>query len=88
MIDCEVVQRIWIKCDKWVGLTSVRNNTIANHLCSFYLSGLSNKQNCVWKGMWLAIAKAIWTQRNRIIFNGGQVDEIELFALTQLHVWS
>jgi len=88
LIDFDVVQRIWAKCDKWVGLTSVRNNTITNHFCSFYLSGLSNKHNYVCKEMWLAIGKAICTQRNKIIFKDGQVDEIALFTLAQLHAWS
>jgi len=38
--------------------------------------------------MWLALAKAIWTQRNKITFNVDQIDEIEIFALGQLHAWS
>jgi len=76
LITCKVAQRLWIKCDRWVGLTSVRVNDIVNHFYSFHLVGLSKKANCVWKGMWLAITKAIWTHRNMIIFNGGQVDEI------------
>jgi len=38
--------------------------------------------------MWLAITKAIWTQRNRIIFDGGQVDEIEISVVAQLYAWS
>jgi len=38
--------------------------------------------------MWLAIGKAICTQRNKIIFKDGQVDEIALFTLAQLHAWS
>jgi len=82
---CEVTQRLWIKCDRWVELTSARVNNIVNHFCSFYLVGLSEKANCVWKGMWLAITKAIWTHKNRIIFDGGQVNEIEIFAVAQLY---
>jgi len=35
--------------------------------------------------MWLALAKEIWIQINRIVFNSGQVDEVEIFALVQLH---
>jgi len=81
LINCEVAQ---IKCYKWVRVT----NNIVNHFCNFYLFGLTNKQNYVWKVMWVALAKAIWTHRNRIIFEGGKLDEIAIFALAQLHAWS
>jgi len=48
---------------------------------------MSNKANGVWKKMWLTLAKEIWNHRNRIVFSNGQVDEIEIFATTQLHAW-
>ena len=38
--------------------------------------------------MWMTLTKAIWTHRNRIIFEGGKLDEIEIFALAQLDAWS
>jgi len=31
LMYCEVSQRVWDKCDRWVGLTSLRNNDIVNH---------------------------------------------------------
>jgi len=75
LINCEVAQRLWIKCDRWVRVMMVRNNDIVNHFCNFYLFRLTNKQNCVWKGKWVTLAKAIWTHRNRIIFEGGKLDQ-------------
>ena len=86
LITCEVAQRLWIKCDSWAGITSARNNVI--HFCNFTIIGMSNKANGVWKGMWLSLAKEIWNYRIKIIFNSGQVDEIEIFATTQLHAWT
>jgi len=38
--------------------------------------------------MWLTITKTIWTYRNKVIFEGGQVDEKEIFTVAQLHTWS
>ena len=35
LITCEVSQRLWIKCDNWVGLTSVRNNDISTTFATF-----------------------------------------------------
>jgi len=38
--------------------------------------------------MWLAVVKALWIHRNKVIFDVGQVDKVEIFAVTQFHVWS
>jgi len=57
MSSCEVAQRLWVKCDKWVGLFSVTSNDIASHFLSFYLIGLSAQTNRVWRGMWLALLR-------------------------------
>ena len=84
LINCEVVQRLWIKCDIWVGIISVRPNDIEKHFLSFYINGMSNKATYVWRGMWLAVVKEIWTLRNRIVFEDGQVDEEEVFVMAQL----
>jgi len=82
LMYCEVSQRVWDKCDRWVGLTTVRNNDIINHFRNFYAIGLSKKTNIVWKGMWLTIVWEIWKYRNKIIFSNGVVDDVEIFAMT------
>ena len=99
LITCEVAQRLWLKCDNWVGLSTVRSIDIINHFCSFHFSGLSRKANYAWRGMWLAVVKALWIHRNKVIFDVwihknkvifdvSQVDEVEIFAVAQLHAWS
>ena len=47
MLSCEVAQRLWVKCDKWVGLSSVTSNHIASHFLNFYLTRLSGQANRV-----------------------------------------
>ena len=64
------------------------SNDIASHFLSFYLTGLSAQANHVWRGMWLALTKAIWMHRNKVIFEGGQVDKVEIFLQAQLQAWS
>jgi len=81
---CEVSQRVWDKCDRWVKLTTVRNNDIINHFRKFYAIGLSKKANIVWKGMSLAIVWEIWKHRNKIVFRNGIVDDVEIFAMAQV----
>jgi len=33
----------------------------------------------------LALVKEMWNHRNRFIFNNGKVDEVDIFALTQMN---
>jgi len=88
LITCEVSQCLWIKCDNWIGLTLIRNNDIVNHFCYFYVLGMSNKAICVWKSMWFALALEIWKHMNKIVFDNGQLDEVEIFVKAQWQAWS
>jgi len=38
--------------------------------------------------MWLAIVWEIWRHRNNIVFNGGVVDDSEIFFRAQLKAWA
>jgi len=38
-------------------------------------------------GVWVAIVWEIWAQRNKVVFNGGVVDLVEVFSLAQLKGW-
>jgi len=44
----------------------------------------AKKQICLWKGMWGAIVSEVWKLRNKIIFQNGVVDDVEILAMTQL----
>jgi len=44
----------------------------------------SKKENEIWKHMWLVIVCEIWNHRYKVVFNTGQVDDIEIFSLAQL----
>ena len=59
---------------------TVISNNIASHFPNFYLTRLSAQVSHVWRGIWLKLAKAIWMYKNRVIFEGGQVDEVEIFS--------
>jgi len=88
LITCEAAQQLWVKCDKWLGISSTRSNEVYSHFCGFSLSFLSVKANKAWKGMWLVLVKEIWNHRNRLIFNKEKVDEVEIFALVQMNAWT
>jgi len=88
LISCEVVQNVWDNCDRWLGISFVRNHYIINHFQSFFLSRFSQKINVFWRGMWVAIVWEICMHRNKIEFNSGIVDDVEIFTLAQLKVWS
>jgi len=48
---------------------------------------LNKKSNVLWLGVWITILWEIWVQRNKIIFNNGIVDEVEILSLAQLKGW-
>jgi len=49
---------------------------------------VSASVNEVWGVIWIAVVNEIWKHRNRVIFNGGVIDELKVFALMQLKAWS
>jgi len=58
-----------------------------NHFESFHLVHLNHKQNQVWKGVWIAVIRSIWEQRNLVVFKQGVVDAEDIFHLAPLSVW-
>ena len=77
-INCEVAQKVWDNCDRWIGISSVRQHTIVNHYQNFYLLCYNRKANVVWKSVWVAVVWEIWYHRNRIVFKNGMVDDMEI----------
>jgi len=65
---------------KWIGINNVQLFKLKQHFQQFYLTELNNKQNGVWKCMWMAI---VWV----IIFRDETVDAKEVFTMAQLKTW-
>ena len=63
---------------------SVRHEGILSHFQSFCLLGPRQSVNKAWKGLWVVIVSEIWNHRNKVVFNGGVVDDEEIFSLAQL----
>jgi len=47
LISCDIAQKVWDNCDRWLGISSARPFNIMDHFQSFYFSGLSKKTNSV-----------------------------------------
>jgi len=86
-VMCKVAQNVWDQCERWVGIASVRHETIEAHFLSFCLLFRRHSINVAWKGMWMAIVTEIWNQRNKVVFNRGIVDAMGIFTLAQLRSW-
>jgi len=86
-LNCDIARKVWDNYDKWIDNTTVRPHSILNHFQSFYLMKLNNKSNLVWLGVWVAVVWEIWVQRNKVIFNEGVDDAVEIFSLAQLKGW-
>jgi len=70
-ISCEIAQKVWDNCDRWIGISSVRQQTMVNHYHNSHLLAFNKKINIVWKGVWVTIVWKIWKHRNRVVFNMG-----------------
>jgi len=53
----------------------------------FFLSIIKEKQNVVWKRLWIAIVWNIRKHKNSIIFRQGKIDTQEIWSMTQQNVW-
>ncbi len=65
----------------------MQHKDIVIHFESFYLPHLSVKQNQIWKGVWVAIVRSMWDQRNLVVFKQGTADVEEIVHIAQLSVW-
>ena len=86
-IECAYAQKVWSLCLRWFGITFVQHKDISIHFESFFLPHLSVKQNQIWKGVWVAIVRSMWDQRNLVVFKQGTADVEEIVHLAQLSVW-
>jgi len=86
-VECAHAQRVWNLCHRWIEILSVQHNEIMIHFESFYLAQSNNKHNQIWRGVWAAIVRCIWEQRNSIVFDQGVVDAEEIFHNAQLKSW-
>jgi len=86
-IECKYAQQVWSLCLKWLGLLSVQHNDLREHFGSFHIAQASSKQNLVLKGVWAAIVRCIWNQRNSILFKQEVVDAEEILQMVQFKSW-
>ena len=62
-LDCGYAYRVLMFCYRWIGVLGAQNKDICNHFLNFHLPNLSEKQNLVWKGVWAAITRCIWSTK-------------------------
>jgi len=86
-LDCVYARHVWFLCFTWIDILMVQNKDLRNHFENFHLVHMSDKHNQVWRGMWVAIVRSIWEQRNKVVFKQGVPDVKEIFQLTELLSW-
>ena len=86
-LDCIFAYRVWMLCYTWIGVMGAHNRDLCNHFLNFHLFNLNEKQNQVWKGVWVANLRCIWEHRNNVIFKQGVPDHEEAFQAAQLMSW-
>jgi len=86
--ECSFAWRVWNLCCAWLGVQSVFHNVPLLNFSQFRLSNVSVSVNEVWGVIWIVVVNEIWKHRNKVIFRGGVIDVVEVFALVQLKAWA
>jgi len=79
-----VVKEVWDVCERWVGILSVRQESVLSHYHHFQLSMLITKGNQLWKILWVTIVIETWIHRNKVVFRNEFVDSVKIFSLIQI----
>jgi len=74
-------------CGKWIGVQFVYHGNLMTYFMQFHLLNLNQKQNLVWKSLWIAIIWSIWNHRNNVVFKDERVDVEEIFYMHRLKSW-
>jgi len=80
-INCVMVKKVWDTCESWVGILSVRHDSVLPHYHHFQLSISTTKHYQLWKILWVTIVTETWAHRNKVVFKNGVVDSVEIFSL-------
>ncbi|XP_068487140.1 uncharacterized protein [Phaseolus vulgaris] len=83
-----IVWLVWNHCLSWLGLVSAAPIDPFSNFLQLSLGKASASVNYVLGSVWIAVVWEIWIHRNKIIFNGGVVDHLEIFSMAQLKVGS
>ena len=86
--ECRVSWRIWGMCLEWLGFLSVLHGDAQLHFKMFKPIGLKHVIVRCWGGIWVGIVSEIWNHRNKVVFENGHVDVVEVFSFTQRKTWS
>jgi len=86
--ECRFSLRIWGRCLKWLGISSVLHCDAKMHFKMFKLIGSKHVIVRCWRGILVGIIGEIWNHRNKVVFKNGRVDLVEVFTVVQRNTWS
>lgn len=79
LLTCPVVAKVWERCYRWLGVSTVLPEDCIRHLQQHFHLQLSSKQNQLYRVIWFAVVWSVWGRRNSVIFQGGSWNENEVF---------
>jgi len=71
---CEVSQKVWNLCERWVGISSSNHNHRVTNFQNFNSLQLNTKQNIAWKSVWLSIVWDICNYNNKAMSRQRKID--------------
>ncbi|XP_057444445.1 uncharacterized protein LOC130736659 [Lotus japonicus] len=84
---CPVTTRLWSACYAWRGMQSVLSASVREHFLQFPMIGRSKKQQAGEWALWMSLVWTVWMLRNKVVFQGANVELENTSKLIQVKSW-
>nr|KYP39636.1 hypothetical protein KK1_039067 [Cajanus cajan] len=78
-LHCKISCKIWYLVLHWLGFSACLPNALDKLLVSMGGFALGKKQGRIFTTIWISVIWSLWLHRNRIVFNNGMLDIMEIF---------
>nr|KYP66064.1 Putative ribonuclease H protein At1g65750 family [Cajanus cajan] len=86
-LHCRISCKIWYLVLRWLGISACLPNALDELLLSMDGFACVKKQGRIFTTIWISVIWSLWLLRNRIIFNDGVLDIMEIVEAIKYRSW-
>lgn len=88
LFACSFSQKIWQNCYNWIGVQLAQHCEPIQYFHMHTCYWLGKSKTIIWRVMWCAMVWSIWCHKNKIIFEGVELDFDDTMEHIRLREWS